>query len=229
MPGVHPRPESWQVVRAGWLPAWPRLVMPQAHRAEPTAVGTRHTCVSLIWRGIAGLSVVMLAVTGCGATRAANPKRLAHALARSASNDRTIVIVPQYGETFTPVAVSAAPALTAGQAWARFARLNSWSRTGVPSGVHVQLGHFTLPVGPADAPGTSHLVKANGEAYTALNELAYGYSSPSGCVTMNPRLLPPPDARCLFWTFLNANTGKQIVSSYQMIGHWHWLINPNGP
>lgn len=136
----------------------------------------------------------------------------------------TITIDPQTGLTFAAAPSSAAPRLTAQQAWARFTR----HKSPIPSDVHAHLGLLTSPVGPATAPGTSHLVKARGEAYTALNELVYGYSSSSGCVTMNPRLLPPPDARCIFWEFLDANTGQQIEGTYQKIGHWHWLYNPKG-
>ena len=82
-----------------------------------------------------------------------------------------------------------------------------------------QVGFYTLPAGPNGPSGT--------ETYINHNELAYGYSSPSACLTLNPRLLPPPGARCIFWTFLDASTGKQIVSSFQKIGHWHWRTDPN--
>jgi hypothetical protein len=162
--------------------------------------------------------------------RAADSQRPGHALVRSATGRGTITIVPQYGETFAPAPASATPKLTAQQAWERFMRHVGDGRAVIPSDLHVQLGLFTLPAGPADAPGANHLFRANGEAYTADDELAYGYSSPPepSCVTMNPMLLPPPDARCISWTFLNANTGEQIVSTYQKIGHWHWLHNPKG-
>jgi hypothetical protein len=138
-----------------------------------------------------------------------------------------IVIDPQIGETFARAPASATPTLTAQQAWARFAHVNHWGGTSVPAGVHVQLGLLTLPVGPADAPGTGNLPKSNGKAYTADNELTYGYSSPSGCPTLNPRLEAPPGAHCISWVFLNANTGKQIDSTYQKVGHWHWRLVPN--
>jgi hypothetical protein len=170
----------------------------------------------------------MLAVVGCGAPQVADPPGPANALARSAPRPETITIDPQTGMTFAPAPASAAPKLTAQQAWARFMRHLGGGHAVILSDVHAQLGLFTLPVGPADAPGAARLPTANGEAYTALGELAYGYSSPSGCITMNPALVPPPNARCIFWDFLNANTGQQIVSTYQTIGHWHWLVNPKG-
>jgi hypothetical protein len=193
--------------------------------AEPAAGAKRSSYVSQAWRGVLGVGVVMVAVMGCGTTRAAEPRRAVSASVRSAPGRGTITIDPQIGETFGPAPAAVAPKLTAQQAWARFTRHN----TAIPSAVHAHLGFLTLPVGPADAPGASQLVNANGEAYAVLNKLVYGYSSMSGCVTLNPRLLPPPGAHCIYWGFLDANTGKEIDSTYQKIGHWHWLINPNGP
>jgi hypothetical protein len=143
-----------------------------------------------------------------------------HALDGSTPTRATIMIDPQIGETFAPAPASAAPELTAQQAWARFERHLGAAHTAIPSGVHVQLGLFTLPAGPNGPGGT--------ETYVDHDALAYGYSSPSGCVTLNPRLKAPPNAHCIFWTFLNANTGVQIESTYQKIGHWHWLYNSKG-
>jgi hypothetical protein len=119
------------------------------------------------------------------------------------------------------VPASVAPKLTAQQAWARYMRQTGDEHTAIPSFVRVQLGLLTLPIGPTGPGGA--------EAYTAHNELVYGYSSPSGCMSTNPRILFPPNAHCLRWDFLNANTGKQIDSTWQKIGHWHVLTNPNAP
>src|SRR5215469_2921796 len=77
-------------------------------------------------------------------------------LAELAAGHATITIDPQIGEIFTAAPASATPKLTAQQAWARFMRHIGSARTFIPSGVHVQLGLLTLPVGPAAAPGTSH-------------------------------------------------------------------------
>lgn len=205
---------------------------------QPLAGVARPSHVSRVWRGVLGVSVVVVAAVDCGTSRAIDSSGSAHAPARTMHARATITIAPGIGETFAPV--SGSPKLTAWQAWVRFARLNGSRPTVMPSAVHVQLGLFTLPVGPADAPGTSHLVKVNGEAYTAHNELAYGYSSPSRCPTTGLPRPPgrqaapqgrrlPRDARCLFWTFLDANSGKQIVSTWQKIGHWHWLYDPKAP
>src|SRR6266542_2207708 len=87
----------------------------------------------------------------------------------------TITINSQIGMTFAPSPAGAAPALTAEQAWAQEEAAEGSSDTTIPSDVTVQLGLLTLPVGPANAD-TSGLVTSNGTAYTALNELANGYS-----------------------------------------------------
>jgi hypothetical protein len=161
----------------------------------------------------------------------ARQQRPAFALAGSGAKRAAIAIDPQIGETFAPAPASAAPKLTGQQAWERYMRHLADPRTGIPRGTQVQLGLLTLPVGPANLPGTSGLPKSNGKAYTALNELAYGYSSPtsgSGCATLNPRLTPPRDARCISWTFLTADTGVQIDSTWQKVGNWHWVYNPKG-
>jgi hypothetical protein len=172
--------------------------------------------------------VIPLALLPGSVAASGQHQRPAHRSAESATMRTTIAINPQYGMTFAPAPASLVPKMTAQQDWTRFARLNRSSSTVIPSGVHAQLGLFTQSDGPADFPGASRLVKTNGNAYIAYNELAYGYSSPSKCVTMNPMMLPPPDAHCISWTFLNANTGEQIASTFQKIGHWHWLFNPKG-
>lgn len=132
---------------------------------------------------------------------------------------KTITIDPQVGETFAPAPQSAKPRLTARQAWARYMRkLGYPHHTALPSFIHAQLGLLTLPTGPG---GTG--------PYTTHDELTYGYSTPSGCVTRNPRVIFPRNARCIRWEFLNANTGRQIDGTWQAVGHWHVLTNRNTP
>jgi hypothetical protein len=180
---------------------------------------------------VAAAIVVPLTLLSGSSAAGGRQQRPAHALAASDTERETIMINPQIGMTFAPAPTSAAPKLTGQQAWAQYLRHLASPHTGIPSGVHVQLGLLTLPVGPASLPGTNGLPKSGGKAYTALNELAYGYSSPSGgsgCATLNPRLTPPPDARCISWTFLGANTGEQIDSTWQKVGNWHWLYNSKG-
>jgi hypothetical protein len=144
--------------------------------------------------------------------------------ATSTSTPPVITIDPGVGETFTPTPARH-PALTASQAWARFAQHgNNRMPKAIPARVHPRLGLFTLPVGPADAPGTSTLTKRDGEAYTALNELTWGYSWHECGPVMPP--VPPPGStpapapaptadHCTEWLFLNANTGAQIVLTWQ--------------
>jgi hypothetical protein len=92
-----------------------------------------------------------------------------------------ITIDAHYGATFAAPPSNAAPALTAQRAWAQFTQQASGSsNTAIPSSVTAQLGHFTLPVGPDCGASCSNLTVQNGTAYTALNELAYGYSWPGG-------------------------------------------------
>jgi hypothetical protein len=119
-----------------------------------------------------------------------------------------VTIDPLVGETFAPAPASAAPRLTAGQTWARYATRLGATATAIPSGVRVRLGLLTLPIGPQPDGAT---------AYTAHDELAYGYSWPSGCLSTLPGAIPP-GARCLSWTFLNANTGRQIDQTWQKLG-----------
>ena len=59
-----------------------------------------------------------------------------------------VTIDPQAGETFAPAPATAAPKLTAQQAWARYAARHGSSVTALPSGVRVRLGLLTLPTGP---------------------------------------------------------------------------------
>ena len=114
---------------------------------EPVTGAGRRRHVSRIWRGVLGVSAVVIAVAGCGTTRADDLQRSAPAAAGAAPAWRTITIDPQVGETFAPAPASAAPKLTAQQAWARYARQNGSDHTAIPSFVHVRLGLLTLPVG----------------------------------------------------------------------------------
>jgi hypothetical protein len=163
--------------------------------------------------GIAFFAIVI--VVALIATRAGQPPARA---VTAPSVTATIVVNPVLGDTFAPPPPNATPTLTAGQAWADFAQLNNFSNTAIPSGVTVQLGLVTVPVGPAGAPGTSGEATANGQAYVALNELAYGYSSPSLCpAPTNPNATTSPGTSCIAWDFLDAQTGQQIVSTWQVV------------
>jgi len=91
----------------------------------------------------------------------------------------------------------------------------------IPSGLSVQLGLVSVPVGPAnpDDPDQAGLATSNGIAYSALNELAYGYSSPpSSCpMSQNPLNPGPVGKSCTDWTFVDANTGQLIEETSQVL------------
>jgi hypothetical protein len=129
----------------------------------------------------------------------------------------TITINRDYGATFAPPPVNvSAPALTAQQAWAQFIQQASGSsNTAIPSDVTVQLGLFTLPIGPDCGATCSGDPVQNGIAYTALNQLAYGYSSPGDTCVRGNSANPLPDVKCTDWVFVDANTGHMIVGMSQ--------------
>jgi len=137
----------------------------------------------------------------------------------TASAVQTTITINPYGTTFAPPPANAAPALTAQQAWAEFILSSTVGSggTAIPSGTTAQLGLFTLEVGPAAncGPGCSKLIVQNGTAYSALNQLAYGYSYPSTCVGGND-INPLPATSCTQWIFLDANTGHMIVGMEQL-------------
>lgn len=119
-----------------------------------------------------------------------------------------ITIDPNVGETFTPAPPSADPALTAGQAWAAYTKVDtSYRNSAIPANVSAHLGFLTLPVGPV-GPGGS-------EVYTAHNELVYGYSWHNCPASRNPKVQELPPNPCIEWNFLNANTGHQIDETWQ--------------
>ncbi len=119
---------------------------------------------------------------------------------------QTVTIDHAIGETFGPPPSSAQPTMTADTAWAQYAQLNGSSVTVIPSSVTVYLGSLTLPIGPVGANGS--------EAYTANNELAYGFSSQS-CPVTTLKVPLAPGTSCIEWLFLDADTGKQIDDTWQ--------------
>jgi hypothetical protein len=164
-------------------------------------------------RVIAGAVVLGMLLAGLFVARLARTP--ARASTTNGDVTTTIAIDSVVGETFAPPPSSAQTSLTAQDAWAQYAALAGSSVTTIPSTVTVQLGLLTLPVGPASAPGTSGLTTSNGEAYTALNELAYGYSWHSCPVIMLPGASVSPGNPCIEWLFLDANTGQQIDETWQ--------------
>jgi len=177
------------------------------------------------WRGLlgaVGLGVTVIAVAGCATAPSTDAYTSTGDNAGATVVRKTITIDAEVGEIFAPAPQSAKPRLTAQQAWARYMRqLGDPHHAALPSFIRAQLGLLTLPIGPS-GPGGS-------EAYTAHNELTYGYSTPSGCVTTNPRVMFPRNARCIRWEFLDANTGREIEGTWQAVGHWHVLTRPSAP
>jgi hypothetical protein len=150
----------------------------------------------------------------------------------------TVPINPNIGETFAPAPPSAAPALTAQQAWHRYAEQARSRNTTIPSFVIAQLGLFTLKASPPGDPETAGLPGPDGKFYTPRNELPYGYSWHScppvmGVPSPGPRAAttqsaparpsatsesasaPRPPNPCVAWLFLDANTGRMIVQTWQ--------------
>jgi hypothetical protein len=135
----------------------------------------------------------------------------------------TVTIDPQIG-MFAPAPSGVSPKLTALQAFKRYERVGEVRQVpSVPANVTAKLGLLTVPVGPADAPGASKLTKENGIAYTALNQLAYGYSwhrcpafsEPASSVAPSPTASSTANP-CIEWNFVDANTGKQIIETFQV-------------
>jgi hypothetical protein len=110
---------------------------------------------------------------------------------------------------WAPPPAAAAPALTADQAWAKFASGTGWD-TAITSDMTVQRGSFTEEVGKYCGTECDMWTTVNGISYRALHELAYGYywsSCPNGTSL--------PATACQNWFFLDANTGKLIIG----VGH----------
>ncbi len=194
----------------GWLPDRARNGHGRAgKRLQPVPAAVRLSSVRRSWRAALGLSAVLIAVVGCGTARSAGRQETVHVTGGEATLTKTIVIDPHVGETFTPATPGAAPALTAQQAWAAYTRVDtSYSNSAIPPNVIAHLGFLTLPVGSV-GPGGS-------EAYTAHNELVYGYSWHNCPASRNPKVPKLPPNPCIEWNFLNANTGQQVDETWQM-------------
>ena len=127
----------------------------------------------------------------------------------SATAVTSTATIPGTEEIWAPPPAAAAPALTAGQAWAIFASGAGLS-TAIGSDTSVQLGALTEAVGPYCGTECDMWTTVNGISYRALNELAYGYYW-STC----PNGTSLPVTACENWLFLDANTGKLITGALQ--------------
>jgi len=168
----------------------------------------RHGKAPTLYMTISLSVLAGILLAGCGIAKSDADHVGTSAHVRSLLSSRsTITINSQIGETFAPAPTSARPALTASQAWAKFARLNGFKHLSIPRGVTVSLGLFTLASGPPAANGS--------RSYIAKGELAYGYRSHSCPIYENPSVTKPPASPCILWNFLNADTGLQIVMGWQ--------------
>jgi hypothetical protein len=113
----------------------------------------------------------------------------------------------------TPAQTATAPALTAEQAWTKFAAASGDSEIALPSDDTVQLGDLTYPL--LDQGPVSQWT------YHAKDQLVYGVSSPVGPCTFVPN--PNSDDRnaspgtCVPWIFIDANTGAPVDVTQQPI------------
>ena len=116
--------------------------------------------------------------------------------------DANAIRIPGTEIVFAPSPPGTMPAMTARQAWARFSRGDR--STAVAPGATVRLGLLTVPIGPyCGVECDGHPVR-DGIAYTALDELPYGYS----WLAFPHRHLANRN-----WIFLDANTGKMIIGT----------------
>jgi hypothetical protein len=192
---------------------------------------------TLVFAGAAVIALVVGAIAARVALAPAHPGTVSPGYAETASSAHVgtafavhggtasaapapRVIDPSAGDTFAPAPAGAAPALTAAQAWAQYVQANGGKAT-IPSGLAARLGLVSVPVGPVnpDDPDQAGLATSNGMAYRALNELAYGYSSPTGSCPMsrNPNNPGPVGKSCIDWTFVDANTGQLIEETWQIL------------
>jgi len=116
--------------------------------------------------------------------------------------DANTIRIPGTEIVFAPTPPGAVPAMTARQAWARFSRGEGSPATS--PGSTVQLGLLTMPIGPDCAKECAGHPVRDGIAYTALNQLAYGYSWLA---------FPHRHLKNRNWIFLDANTGKMIIGA----------------
>ncbi|HEY7281436.1 MAG TPA: hypothetical protein VID47_07555, partial [Actinomycetota bacterium] len=165
---------------------------------------------------VAGSAILLIAFGGGGRAPGHSPTPSSgHTQVEGSSpTPGTEVIDPAGPEVFAPAPATARPRLSAEEAWALFAR-RIHAPTTIPANVTAHLGLLTFPIGPIGPGGAVE--------YHAKNLLVYGFSSPSCGPRTNP--LPPPNSTvspqpeslgtCTFWTFLDADTAREIDETTQ--------------
>jgi hypothetical protein len=145
----------------------------------------------LVSTGALGLAVLAVAVVAVWTS-------VSHARAVDADTVR----ISGTEIVFAPAPPGTVPAMTAREAWARLTRGERSTRT-APGSI-VRLGLLTVPIGPyCGIECAGHPVR-DGIAYTALDQLAYGYSWLA---------FPHRHLQARNWIFLNADTGKMIIGT----------------
>jgi len=115
----------------------------------------------------------------------------------------TITLDPGIHETFAPPPADALPAMTAQEASDAF----EGKHIPIPDYVTVQLGLYTLPVGPDCGFECEHNNIVRGDmVYSWLNKLVWGFSW-RVCPAGSDR----PERQCTSWDFLDANTGEYVA------------------
>ena len=115
----------------------------------------------------------------------------------------TITLDPGIHETFAPPPADALPAMTAQEASDAF----EGKHIPIPDYVTVQLGLYTLPVGPDCGFECEHNNIVRGDmVYSWLNKLVWGFSR-RVCPAGSDR----PEWRCTEWDFIDANTGEYVA------------------
>jgi len=144
--------------------------------------------------GLAVLAVSLVAVW----TSIARVKAI-----RAMAVKTTITLDPSIHERFAPPPADAVPTMTAREALDAFERRH----VPIPDSVTVQLGLFTLPVGPDCGFECEHgnIVRGN-MVYSSLNQLVWGFSR-RVCPAGSDR----PEWQCTAWDFIDANTGRYVA------------------
>lgn len=153
---------------------------------------------------VAGLLIVGLMVAGCG-TRAFAGRAGTDGGTPAGGNLRlsSEITFGKSGDVFRPAPARARPALSARQAWDAFAHS---PHAAIPRATSVRIGILTMAIGPVGKDGKT--------VYRAHDVLAYGYSYHQ-CPVSEALHAKLPKGPCIAWAFLNANTGKLIIQTYQ--------------
>jgi hypothetical protein len=151
----------------------------------------------LVVIGVLGLAILAVSLVAVWTS-------IDHARAGGTLAVRTTIILDPYnrGEVLAPPPADAAPAMTAQEA----VDASAGRHVSIPDYVTVQLGLFTLPVGPDCGPEYEHNNIVRGDmVYSWLNKLVYAFSR-RVCPAGSDR----PVWQCTQWDFIDANTGKYI-------------------